>query len=301
MKQSRDLSLPVWPEGVSLLLGLGAQKAGTTWLHDHLRAHPDCHAFPIKETHYFDTISGQTRLGYLLTSRRMQALSRQGETADLERVTRLAALLEAPDAAHQGYVDLMTAGLRPGSVALDITPSYALLDERQFAHLGRMDPLRFLFILREPVSRFWSNIRMMVNWRGQGHDHFEPAARDLVDHALKNDGERRLASAMARSEYATTLDKLARYVPANRRLVVFFEDLFTNRTINRIWAFLGLAPMPLTDTAPRLEGHPATMRADQIERLKEVFRPQYEAACAGFGDQVPPAWHARFAAGTVAA
>lgn len=35
-------------------LGIGAQKAGTTWLHEQLRAHPGIHLPPRKELHYFD-------------------------------------------------------------------------------------------------------------------------------------------------------------------------------------------------------------------------------------------------------
>ncbi|MBI4357808.1 MAG: sulfotransferase [Candidatus Omnitrophica bacterium] len=35
-------------------LGIGAQKAGTTWLYHVLRAHPDIWLPPVKELHYFD-------------------------------------------------------------------------------------------------------------------------------------------------------------------------------------------------------------------------------------------------------
>ena len=35
-------------------LGIGAQKAGTTWLHTNLRPHPQIWMPPIKELHYLD-------------------------------------------------------------------------------------------------------------------------------------------------------------------------------------------------------------------------------------------------------
>ncbi len=35
-------------------LGIGAQKAGTTWLHECLRRHPEVYLPPEKELHYFD-------------------------------------------------------------------------------------------------------------------------------------------------------------------------------------------------------------------------------------------------------
>jgi hypothetical protein len=38
-------------------LCVGAQKAGTSWLYHQLTLHPDFWMPPIKELHYFDTLS----------------------------------------------------------------------------------------------------------------------------------------------------------------------------------------------------------------------------------------------------
>ena len=38
------------------LFGVGATKAGTTWMHRYLAAHPDCHMRAVKELHYFDAL-----------------------------------------------------------------------------------------------------------------------------------------------------------------------------------------------------------------------------------------------------
>src|SRR5947207_15861690 len=35
-------------------LGIGAARAGTTWLHSNLRRHPQIWLPPVKELHYFD-------------------------------------------------------------------------------------------------------------------------------------------------------------------------------------------------------------------------------------------------------
>ena len=35
-------------------LGIGAQKAGSTWLHTNLKAHPGIWLPPVKEIHYFN-------------------------------------------------------------------------------------------------------------------------------------------------------------------------------------------------------------------------------------------------------
>ena len=41
-------------EGRTHLVGIGAQKAGTTWLARYLEHHPEAYVSPIKELHYFD-------------------------------------------------------------------------------------------------------------------------------------------------------------------------------------------------------------------------------------------------------
>ena len=41
-------------KGKTLVIGIGAQKAGTTWLYRYLRTHPQVGMSPIKELHYWD-------------------------------------------------------------------------------------------------------------------------------------------------------------------------------------------------------------------------------------------------------
>ncbi|QLQ18591.1 MAG: hypothetical protein HZT43_07875 [Exiguobacterium profundum] len=38
----------------TVLFGVGAAKAATSWLHDYLLGHPDCSFRRVKELHYFD-------------------------------------------------------------------------------------------------------------------------------------------------------------------------------------------------------------------------------------------------------
>jgi hypothetical protein len=46
------------PRGPDFLV-IGAQRAGTTWLHQVLRRHPSLWLPPVKELHYFDKLSHQ--------------------------------------------------------------------------------------------------------------------------------------------------------------------------------------------------------------------------------------------------
>lgn len=290
MAQSATMQ-PDWPEGVRLLLGVGAQKAGTSWVYRYLRRHPSCRPGPMKELHYFDTISGVAKVGKKLQSRKERSLRRQGDAAALEGVKRLQEICATPDANHQSYVDLMTDGLQPGQVALDITPSYAVLDADSFQQMAALGDTRFLFIMREPVARLWSAVRMRVAKKVDAPEAFEAACRERLDLLLVTSSDKEFA----RADYAGTLARLEQAVPAAHRLVLFCEDLFTQHAADRICDFLEIERRPLGDLGVVNEGMQARMRPDQETTLAARLRPQYETICAELKDEVPQAWHARFA------
>lgn len=289
---------PVWPQGVTLLLGIGAQKAGTSWLHAYLRGHPDCAPTVMKELHYFDSVAGRTGNGNRLRAQAIEHAERTGKApARLRRLRRLQAISAAPDANDQSYIDLVTEGAAPGQVALDVTPEYAILPEAVFARMAALAGAKMVFILREPVARLWSAVRMAVVNRDLKGDDFDAACGALCDEFLSGATN----PAIRRSDYAATLLKLETLVPAERRLVLFFEDLFRQSTGDRICDFLGIARHPVDRADVRNEGQKATMRPEQVKRATERLRPQYEAVCALYGADVPAAWHARFAPERVAA
>jgi hypothetical protein len=43
-------------QGARLVYCIGATKAGTGWVYQYLRAHPECHMRTLKELHFFDTL-----------------------------------------------------------------------------------------------------------------------------------------------------------------------------------------------------------------------------------------------------
>lgn len=103
-------------------LGIGAQKAGTTWLHRMLRLHPDIGMPEQKELHFWDRGSTDT-------------------------------------AGIAGYKSLF-APLR-GHARGEITPSYAILPPERITLMHRELPgLRLLYVLRNPIERAWSQARM---------------------------------------------------------------------------------------------------------------------------------------------
>lgn len=108
-------------------LGIGAQKAGTTWLHKMLRLHPDIGMPEQKELHFWDR--------------------------------------ESPDATSIAAYRSLFLHLH-GRARGEITPSYAMLPRERIALVRRAFPeVRLIYILRNPVERAWSQAKMELSRR----------------------------------------------------------------------------------------------------------------------------------------
>lgn len=105
-------------------LGIGAQKAGTTWLFEMLAQHPDV-SFPHgKEIHFWD------------------------------------ALEAGKDISLDWYRGLFAGG---GPKKGEITPAYALLNEAILGQVAALNPdLRVLYLIRNPKERAWSSALMAL-------------------------------------------------------------------------------------------------------------------------------------------
>lgn len=108
-------------------LGVGAQKAGTTWLWENLRLHPDIWLPPRKELHFLDR---HWDLGYTWYMR------------------------------HFGPRRIA------GRIAGEITPNYLVSDPARIATMHHINPdLRIIVLVREPVERSWSAARYFAKNR----------------------------------------------------------------------------------------------------------------------------------------
>jgi hypothetical protein len=109
-------------------LGIGAQKAGTTWLYQQLARHPQVRFPAGKEVHYWDLLEAGRR--------------------------------DEPEHWYQQrFPASPAADIRQG----EITPAYAVLDSQTVARIAALYPeLRILFILRNPIERAWSAAQMAL-------------------------------------------------------------------------------------------------------------------------------------------
>src|SRR5688572_1868203 len=82
-------------------IGIGAPKAGTTWIFQCLREHPQVYVAPVKETKFFDEDTIEGRMGEY----EAHFAGANGETAVGEISTRYLSSVRAPDRIRQWVPD----------------------------------------------------------------------------------------------------------------------------------------------------------------------------------------------------
>ena len=133
-------------------LVIGAQRAGTTWLHRVLRQHPALWLPPVKELHYFDR----------LETKRTILDPKERRRVGVKRLLSLDPWLVSywfRARSDEWYARLFRAAKANGLVAGEITPAYATLDETVLRRIKRMnDTIKLIFVMRDPVERAWSAV-----------------------------------------------------------------------------------------------------------------------------------------------
>jgi len=283
----------------TLMFGVGATKAGTSWLHRYLAAHPQCEMPQIKELHYFNRIATDKlpkeleRLADVqarLLSESLGANAAKSARLDV-RMDEVAAwinVMKHSAVEQDAYLAFLTRNVGPGTRLVgDITPAYGLLDQDVLAEMVAMAPeTRFVMLLRDPLDRLWSNLRMVAGWRLKDGEEIEDKANRLFNRALRG----KEVPVVARSDYAGMLARLQSVVPADRLHVEFYEDLFTQGAVDRLCVFLGLDPQA-GDFDRRVHASPAAeLDAGKARQASDLLLPHYDYVQAMMGD-LPARWH----------
>ncbi len=288
-----DLSFPT---RAKMVFCIGAQKAGTTWLYDTLRQSREVHFSPNKELHYFDVIAGkadqvlalrisaaQKLAGRLVTQ---TGLRNRAVLQQLQDLLSLLTIYSGDGADHGAYLSYLLAHYADQPIVCDITPAYAILDRDEFAQMGQIGTARFIFILRDPIERMWSQIRMAVASEISEPGAFSAACIARARHLIETN---RLAR-IERADYRHTITELEAAIPKSRIQYLFHETLFKPETIDQIAAFLAITPPPSDPERHSNRGIDTAIPNDLREAFGRAFAPQYAFVRERFGDAVPAEW-----------
>lgn len=223
-------------------IGIGAQKAGTTWLYQNLRPHPRIW-IPWKELHYFDRkikltsgpysrLFGEDRREYRWDKRdfHWEGTSLRSFPSDLLWLYKY--FVRSPG--DDWYLSLFEPS--GGRVAGEITPSYSALDRDMVARVHALTPeTKIIFMMRNPIERAWSQAVMRLTNKGY-------AVEETSEERFHRRFSRR--ASQLRTDYLRTLENWGSYFREEQIFVGFLEDasLHPEELLERVYGFLGVDP-----------------------------------------------------------
>jgi hypothetical protein len=227
----------------TFLLGVGAQKAGTTWLHDYLNAHPNIDMGMMKEFHCFNQLAlqgGTLKPSSLVKSLWMRLYRSLPRSFVSKQKSARYGFVLAPETYFSYFGDLAARG-PDVQVVGDITPAYAGLSQAMLEHIkqslqGQGLQVRVVFIMRDPVERVISAVRMRRRNRVQRLLGLNAGAER--DELMR--GYRR-KECEERTRYEITIEQLEKTFGPENVLYLFYEELFTEASMARLAGFLGVS------------------------------------------------------------
>jgi hypothetical protein len=269
----------------SFLLGVGCQKGGTTWLHHYLRRSPQFERGYRKEYHVFDSrdLPSEEWMRDRILGMADDELqkARRGEPADPVQLHR-ASMYVDPEFYFDYFAGLLRSRPRIRLTA-DVTPDYAMLSADRMQNIKSSFEARRVrtvaaFLMRDPVERVWSQIRMQ---QGRDRKRFPAPAEEMVARLYDE------PSYDMRTRYDKTIATVDSVFAEDEVYYGFYETLFTDEEVRKVCELTGIKFHPpnfdkmsnVSQTKP-IEGLPD----DTIRTVANHFRDVYDAVAKRFPD-----------------
>lgn len=307
-------TLPNWKNGANrdimqktFLLGLGAQKAGTTWLYTYLQNHPQCAPGKIKELAALGMYFGgepfnmrwQKRVA-AVTEALQNAPKQIGE--DFAENKRIKELLESFDylascaelGAYVRYYERQLAAAPGAHVVADITPEYCMLSEDNLRETkATLEAAGFavkaVFLMRDPVERCYSAMRMAFRRdRKAGVEEPRLPNVDFVNRAAR-------PGCQKRTRYEKIVPRIEAVFAPEERFIGFHEEFFSAGSLGQVCDLLQIDQVPARlnkriNTSPR-EVEPS---AEEWAQVRELYSETYTFCEKRFGaEKIAGLWPVR--------
>ena len=256
-------------------LCIGAQKAGTTWLYNALKMHNDVWLPPLKELHYFDISKSNNYKNEKLKEIKTNIDKIiAGQNVNYARLKCLSKLFLSEKVTDEIYLSIFQD---KHAIAIgEITPSYSTLNESEVKHIyDLLGDLKIIFILRDPISRAWSQVRMNFE-KSRKSKLTEEDCKSLNSEYWMKFIQKRISGIDARTNYIRTSMLYEKYF--SQIHYAFYDELCQNPRIflKNICNFLGIrfeeSMFGNILTARKLVG----MEVDIPEKCKKFFSDRYK-------------------------
>lgn len=250
----------------NLFLSVGAMKAGTTWLYEQLKDHPDIYFTPEKEIHYFANKVGiENQLSHKGRIEKLKAVLSKYHKGNLkfigqnsEEIAWYGEFARPDHIDNEWYEGLFR--YNPGKkFSADFSNLYCQMEADGWENVRKVaNNLKVIYTLRDPLDRLWSHYKFHTKWVGRedevlssGFDGF----KDLL-------GKRFF---WVNSEYSKNYELIRSSVESDEFMILYFEDFRKDpsKMLTKIHDFLGIESI-----VPE-----ANSLAKKVNKTKEFVMP----------------------------
>lgn len=246
-------------------LGMGAAKAGTSWVYEYLRRYPNVD-FGVRKEYHVWSARDLENYRHLLIADPEQLVQRLDDGRKvLSAPSFIRFQMQQRDGAYESYFRrLIDAGVDSTG---DLSPSYSDLPASSLERIrSRLEGVGFqvqpIFLMRDPFERIWSGVRM-----NKRKGKLEGADEELL--------RARLANATG-SNYIRTVTELERVFAPDEVHYGIYEEMFAPAEIERLSRFCGVEPDVAfghthVNISPKQERVSADLEADIRRRFAGVY------------------------------
>jgi len=229
-------------------IGIGMERAGTSWLFTQIAAHPEIWVPPLKELHFFDVIDPEARFlkhrySYHLKSRLKQKAApifKQKRRPEFYKNSYWLYLLWDyyyftgkfnTDWYQRLFDDVFTQGRLCG----EITPAYSNITPATIQMILDINPaMKFLLMIRDPADRLWSGIVHYFR-HVKRRDMSSVTEQEMLDYLEHS-------KASQRSDLLTILRTWEQAVAPEKLLIQKFDHIKTKPEdlLHQTYQFLGV-------------------------------------------------------------
>jgi len=253
------------------ILGMGAQKAGTSWLHKTLAEQTNVNLGFMKEYHVWDYVFSDVCKGFKAPLKKPD-----NAVAAMRRLMQ-----ESPQIYAKYFQSLISSDVNTTG---DITPSYAIINEPGLKKIASTIKdagfdLKVVFLMRDPVERIWSAVRMEKRERLRKGENLDS---NFLDSKIKQYISSK--GMIARSDYKTTVRNITKVFSEDEIHFALYERLFDKKGFDSLQDFLGFE-LKNVNFSERVNASEAEPMSEEITKmLMDFLSPQYQFCNERFED-----------------
>ncbi len=227
----------------NLFLSVGAMKAGTTWLYEQLKDHPEIYFTPEKEIHYFANAVGiekqLTQRNRILKLKPVLEKYAKGNpkyiSKNMDEIYWYTNYAQPKEISNKWYESLFSLN-SDRKYCADFSNLYCQMDSKGWDNVRKVSKnVKVIYTLRDPLKRLWSHYKFHMKWVNRedeaidvGFEHF----KELLDKHFF----------WINAEYLHNYKLLKENLNNNELLILYFED-FREEPVNmlfKVQRFLGI-------------------------------------------------------------